>query len=104
MPNWAVHAIVPLFALLWGSKKENTKYIFYLLPLALIPDLDHFAFMHRALLHNIFFPLIFLGASVIYRDTRTHFLLITGAVYTASHVILDMFNGWNLPLLQESEQ
>jgi|GEM_PF-733934 len=93
MPDWAVHTIVPLFALLLVSQKENPKYILYLLPLALIPDLDHFAFMHRALLHNIFIPLIFLGTSVIYRDQRTRFLLITGAVYTASHVILDMFNG-----------
>lgn len=32
MPDWAVHTIVPLFALLLVSQKENPKYILYLLP------------------------------------------------------------------------
>lgn len=93
MPDWAVHAIIPLFALLIVTRKEYTKYIIYLLPLALIPDLDHFVQMHRALFHSIFIPLIFLGASVVNSNPKTRFILVTGAAYTASHVILDIFHG-----------
>lgn len=93
MPDWAVHIIVPLFALLLVTRKENVKYVLYLLPLALILDLDHFALMHRALFHNIFIPLVFFGVSMACKNPRTRFILLTGAVYTGSHVILDLFDG-----------
>jgi hypothetical protein len=74
MPDWAVHIIVPLFALLIVARKENVKYVLYLLPLALILDLDHFALMHRALFHNIFIPLVFMGASMAYNNPWTRFI------------------------------
>ena len=58
MPNWAIHLIVPLLALLIVSGKEDYKLIFLLLPLAVISDFDTFFTQHRAMLHNIFLPLL----------------------------------------------
>jgi membrane-bound metal-dependent hydrolase YbcI (DUF457 family) len=91
MPNWAIHLIVPLLALLIAGRKEDHKYIFLLLPLAVLPDIDTFAVEHRALLHNIFIPaiLFFLGLSI--KKMRVIFFI--AGVYFISHVILDMFDG-----------
>lgn len=91
MPNWAIHVIVPLLALLIIARKEDHKYIILLLPLAVLPDIDTFVVEHRALLHNIFIPaiLFFFGLSI--KKTRAIFFI--AAVYIASHVILDMFGG-----------
>ncbi len=91
MPNWALHLIVPLLALLMVSRKENWKYVFLLLPFAVAPDLDTFATQHRALLHNMFIPAIMLFLGWRMREYRT--ILVISAVYFASHVILDMFGG-----------
>lgn len=68
-------------------------YTLYLLPLALFPDLDHFLHLHRAGFHTMFIPLIFLGAYMMYRNPKKRYLMITGAVYTISHVVLDLFDG-----------
>ncbi|MDJ1420979.1 MAG: hypothetical protein M5U10_03575 [Candidatus Methanoperedens sp.] len=73
------------------SKKEDHRYILLLLPLAVIPDLDTFLTLHRALLHNIFIPLILLLFGLLLKEKRTMFNI--GAVYTASHVFMDMFDG-----------
>ncbi len=91
MPNWAIHLIVPLLALVILGRKEEYKYILLLLPLAVLPDIDTFAAQHRALLHNIFIPaiLFFIGLSI--KKMRTAFLI--AGVYFASHVFLDMFGG-----------
>ena len=91
MPNWAIHLIVPLLALIILGRKEEYKYILLLLPLAVSPDIDTFAAQHRALLHNIFIPaiLFFIGLSI--KKMRGIFYI--AAVYFASHVILDMFDG-----------
>lgn len=53
MPNWAIHLIVPLLALIMVSRKEDWKYVLLLLPLAVVSDVDTFVTQHRALLHNI---------------------------------------------------
>ena len=91
MPNWAIHLIVPLLALLIVSRKEDWKYVLLLLPLAVVSDLDTFLTQHRALLHNIFIPFLLLLAGWKMREYRTIFVIC--AVYFASHVILDMFGG-----------
>jgi membrane-bound metal-dependent hydrolase YbcI (DUF457 family) len=91
MPNWAIHLIVPLLALLIVSRKEDWKYVLLLLPLAVVPDIDTFATQHRALLHNIFIPVILLLFAWKLREYRN--VLIISAVYFASHVFLDMFGG-----------
>ncbi len=91
MPDWPIHLIVPLLALLIVSKKETQKYILLLLPLAVIPDFDTFATQHRALLHNIFIPLMLLLFGLVIKEYRTIFII--ASVYIASHVVLDMFGG-----------
>lgn len=91
MPDWPTHLIVPLLALLIVSKKEHQKYILLLLPLAVIPDFDTFVTQHRALLHNIFIPLLLLLFGLLIKEYRTIFII--ASVYIASHVLLDMFGG-----------
>ncbi len=91
MPDWPIHLIVPLLALLIVSKREHQKYILLLLPLAVIPDFDTFATQHRALLHNMFIPLLLLFCGLVIKENRTIFLI--ASVYLASHVVLDMFGG-----------
>lgn len=91
MPDWPTHLIVPLLALLIVCKKEHQKYIILLLPLAVIPDLDTFATRHRALLHNMFIPLLLLFFGLVIKEKRTIFII--ASVYIASHVALDMFGG-----------
>ncbi len=91
MPNWAIHLIVPLLALLIVSRKEDWKYILLLLPLAVVSDLDTLVTYHRALLHNMFIPAILLFFGWRMRKYRTIFMI--SATYLASHVVLDMFGG-----------
>ncbi len=91
MPDWPIHLIVPLLALLIVSKKEHQKYILLLAPLAIAPDLDTFATQHRALLHNIFIPLLLLVLGYAIKEKKAIFTI--ASVYIASHVVLDMFGG-----------
>ncbi len=90
MPNWAIHLIVPLLALLIVGRKEDYGYILLLLPLAVIPDIDTFLAQHRALLHNAFIPLLLIFFGWIFKEKRTIFII--AAVYIASHVFMDMFD------------
>ena len=91
MPDWPIHLIVPLLALLIVSKKEDHKYILLLLPLAVVPDFDTFLTQHRALLHNIFIPSFFLLFGLLLKEKRSIFII--ASVYLASHVFMDIFDG-----------
>ena len=91
MPNWAIHLLVPLLALLIVVRKEDHKYILLLLPFAVFPDIDTFATEHRALLHNVFIPIVLLLIGLSLKKIRP--ILFITAFYFASHIILDMFNG-----------
>ena len=98
MPDWAIHLIVPLLALLIVERAgkgslnmQYSKYYLLLLPLAVAPDLDTFLSQHRALLHNIFLPLLLLFFGWIVKEKRIVFII--AAVYIASHVFMDMFGG-----------
>ncbi len=91
MPDWPIHIIVPLLALLIVGRKEDKKYILLLLPLAIVPDFDSFVDQHRALLHNIFLPMLLLLFGMIIKQKRAIFII--AAVYLASHVFMDMFGG-----------
>ena len=91
MPNWAIHFIVPLLALLIVSRKEDWKYILLLLPLAVVSDLDSFVAQHRALLHNIFIPVILLILAWRLQEYKAIFVI--SAIYFASHIVMDMFGG-----------
>ncbi|HEY9245757.1 MAG TPA: hypothetical protein VIO11_02815, partial [Candidatus Methanoperedens sp.] len=91
MPDWPIHLIVPLLALLITGKKEHTKYILLFLPLSVMPDMDTFMTQHRALLHNIFIPFsIFLIGSML---KEKKILFIIASVYLLSHIVLDLFGG-----------
>ncbi len=91
MPDWPIHLVVPLLALLIVSKKEHQKYILLLAPLAIAPDFDTFVSQHRALLHNMFIPLLLLLLGYVIKEKKTIFTI--ASVYIASHVVLDMFDG-----------
>ncbi len=91
MPDWAIHLIVPLLALLIVSKREDLKYVLLLLPLAVIPDIDTILARHRAVLHNISVPVILLLLGWMIKDKRKIFVI--AAVYITSHVFLDTFGG-----------
>ena len=91
MPDWPIHIIVPLLALLIVGRKEDKKYILLLLPLAIIPDFDSFVDQHRALLHNIFLPMLLLFLGMVIKQKKAIFVI--AAVYLASHVFMDMFDG-----------
>jgi membrane-bound metal-dependent hydrolase YbcI (DUF457 family) len=91
MPDWAIHLLVPLLALLILGRKEDHKYILLLLPFAVFPDIDTFATEHRALAHNIFIPLVLALAGFSLKKMRAIFFI--AAFYYASHVFLDMFGG-----------
>jgi len=91
MPNWAIHLLVPLLALLVVGRKEDYKYILLLLPFAVFPDIDTLAFEHRALLHNLFIPLVLVLIGMLLKKMRIIFFIT--AFYVASHVILDLFGG-----------
>lgn len=91
MPDVPIHLIVPLLALLIVSRREHLKYVLLLLPLAAVSDLDTFATQHRALLHNMFIPLLLLISGLLIKEKRAIFVI--ASVYFASHVVLDMFGG-----------
>ena len=91
MPDWAIHLIVPLLALLIVGRKDDHKYYLLLLPLAVAPDLDTFMTLHRALLHNMIIPSLLLLFGWIIKEKRT--LFVIAAVFVASHVFMDMFGG-----------
>jgi len=91
MPNWPIHLLVPLLALLIMGRKEDYKYILLLLPFAVISDIDTFASQHRELLHNVFIPLVFALIGILLKKLRYIFYIT--AFFFASHVILDLFGG-----------
>lgn len=91
MPNWAIHLIVPFLALLMVGRKEDLKYVILLLPLAVLPDIDTLVTEHRALLHNIFIPALFVLFGLYIKKMRSIFFI--AALYFGSHVILDLFDG-----------
>ena len=95
MPNWGIHLIIPLFALIILCKKENYKYALVLLPVAVFSDSDVLFNQHRGLFHNVFIPIAILLIAYIWKQNRTILLII--AFYTSSHLLLDIFNGGIAP-------
>ncbi len=89
MPSPVIHLIVPLVILLLIFK--NDRSIIKYAPFALLPDLDTFSGMHRALLHNVF--IIVAIALMIYFITKNEKVTKVIFIFMISHIILDMFNG-----------
>jgi len=83
-----MHAIIPIILLLAFFPKLNKKYIFLLLPIVWIIDLDLFlGNIHRFLFHNLFF--VFVIAFIVYLiwNKRAFFVAL---FYGFSHLILDL--------------
>lgn len=87
-----IHLLLPLTILLVFFPKLEKKYVFGLLFLAVIPDLDFLVKMelHRYLFHNIFFVLIITFLIWILWDKKA---TIIGFYYLMSHLILDFAEG-----------
>jgi membrane-bound metal-dependent hydrolase YbcI (DUF457 family) len=88
MANLSMHLIIPLLLLLLLS--ERRRLIFFTLPFAILPDLDHF-YLHRALLHNIFIP-IFLLTLYFFLPGKRKYILLFISFYLISHIFLDYFD------------
>jgi len=91
MSDIATHLFVPLLILIVIFGTSKYKYIFALLPLSILPDLDLF-YAHRALLHNLFIPLALLIAYK-YASEKTKYVFLFGGLFLFSHTLLDVFNG-----------
>lgn len=89
MSSPVIHLIVPLAILLLIFK--NDRSIIKYAPFALLPDLDMFSGMHRALLHNVF--IIIAIALMIYFITKNEKVTKVIFIFMISHIILDTFNG-----------
>lgn len=84
-----IHFLVPFVVLLVLFKKD--KYVYWLSPFALLPDIDSFTGYHRALLHNIFVALaLALLMFVVLNNNKVFYIVF---IYMASHIILDTFTG-----------
>ncbi len=88
MPSPLIHLVIALAIVLVLLKEE--KYIKYSL-FALLPDLDYFSGMHRALFHNIF--IIIAISLLIYFIIKNEKVSIVIFIFMFSHIILDLFNG-----------
>ncbi|MBL7051695.1 MAG: metal-dependent hydrolase [Nanoarchaeota archaeon] len=83
-----IHAIIPALILLGIFPKLDKKYIFFLLPLVWLLDLDLYILeTHRFLFHNLIF--VFLLAGIIYLiwDKKAFFISL---FYGISHLIFDL--------------
>ena len=98
MPGPVIHLGVCLVALLLYFDDRHRKYVFLLLPFAVLPDLDHFApfYAPRDILHNVFILVLPLALALYGLKTKNK--LLSGVALMAgfclfSHLVLDFFNG-----------
>ncbi len=83
-----VHALIPLVFLLAVFPKLDKKYIFLLVPIVWIIDLDTYFGQHRFTLHNIFFVLLVAALLYVLWDKMAG---LVGFFYGFSHLLLDSF-------------
>lgn len=83
-----VHALIPLAFLLALFPNMDKKYVFYLVPIVWIIDLDTFIGFHRFTFHNLSFILVLAGIAYIIFKNRTAFWV--ACYYGISHLILDL--------------
>ncbi|HVL47248.1 MAG TPA: metal-dependent hydrolase [Candidatus Thermoplasmatota archaeon] len=95
MASLTFHLLVPLLAMLAIPGIDRRK-AFWLLPLVLLPDLDHFVGVHRSWLHNVFLLAPTLAVALHAhrrRDRETREWMLVATAYLASHLVLDVFVG-----------
>ncbi|MGZ4931878.1 MAG: metal-dependent hydrolase [Halobacteriota archaeon] len=98
MPGPAVHIGVALIALLLYFDDRYRMYALFLLPLAVLPDLDHYVpfYAPRIIFHNVF--LLVPPLAVALYGLATKRILLFGVGLMAgfclfSHLLLDLFTG-----------
>ena len=98
MPGPVIHIGVALVALLLYFDDHHRKYVLFLLPFAVLPDLDHFApfYASREIFHNVFLLVPPLAIALYGLKTKNNVLysvaLMVGFLLF-SHLVLDFFNG-----------
>ena len=98
-----MHAIIPLLFLLAVFPKLDKKYVFILLPIVWIIDLDlYLGDLHRFIFGNIFFVLLLAGVAYWAWDKKAFFVAM---FYGVSHLVLDSFYGgtaWLWPIIDKT--
>lgn len=85
-----MHALIPLlFLLSW--RRFDVRKVLLLWPLTVLPDLDYFFGMHRALTANAFILLPVLVG--LWRDAPRREWYAIALAYLASHLVMDVFDG-----------
>lgn len=98
-----VHALIPLAFLLALFPNLDKKYIFYLVPIVWIIDLDSFIGIHRFTFHNLFFVLALAFLAYLIWKNRVAFWV--AFYYGFSHLFLDLAMpgvGWLYPLIPKT--
>lgn len=98
-----VHALIPLAFLLALFPNLDKKYIFTLVPIVWIIDLDSFIGIHRFTFHNLFFVLALACLAYIIWRNRIAFWL--AFYYGFSHLFLDFAMpgvGWLYPIIPKT--
>ena len=98
-----VHALIPLAFLLALFPNLDKKYIFFLVPLVWIIDLDTFIGIHRFTFHNLTFVLFLACITYLLWKNRTTFFV--ALYYGLSHLLLDFAlpgPAWFYPFIQKT--
>jgi len=97
-----VHALIPLAFLLALFPNLDKKYIFYLVPIVWIIDLDTFIGIHRFTFHNLSFVLLLAVIVYFLWDKRAFWIAL---FYGFSHLLLDFAwpgPAWFYPFIDKS--
>lgn len=103
MPDPLVHVTVAVLCVWLFYDKKYRHYAFFLFPLAVLPDVDHFIpAEHRILLHNLFIILPTLAIALYARFKAKNVVLyniaLIASFFLLSHVVLDFFTDAGVPL------
>lgn len=89
MASFLMHVTIPfLFLLAW---RFDVRKVLWLWPLSVLPDLDYFFGLHRALTVNAF--ILLPGLVGLWRDPKRREWWLIATLYLASHVVMDVFDG-----------
>jgi len=96
MADMLIHLAIPFVALLAFYDRRYLKYVIFLIPLAMIPDIDHIPMLtplRGLLLHNVFI-LIPTAALTAYTFVKRKFIyyniFLIATFYLISHLLLDL--------------
>ncbi len=98
-----VHALIPLAFLLALFPNLPKKYLFSLVPIVWIIDLDTFIGIHRFTFHNIFFVLLLACIAYYLWKNKTAFWI--AFYYGFSHLLLDFAMpgpAWFYPFIEKT--